>query len=165
MVFSPPPAAPTRWRLDEKGSTSYHDLLLQWSHHEHLTELSRGRATFQQARADIYPLAYASSVLELDHSHNEQQVRAAAERALLSSRYTAAHIAEQLGIILAHLRPIPPPPAAVPPPFSGTATDRDLAPAAPDGGRANTDGEACADLDSTPDTRVTESLDVVVAYV
>ena len=89
-VFSPPPAAPARWRLDERGSTSYYDLLLQWSHHEHLSELSQGRAAFRQARTDVYPLAYAASVLELNHSHDEQQVRAAAARASLSSRYTAA---------------------------------------------------------------------------
>ena len=30
-VFSPPPATPSRWGLDETGAQTYHDLLLQWS--------------------------------------------------------------------------------------------------------------------------------------
>jgi hypothetical protein len=103
-VFSPPPAAPTRWGLDEKGAESYHDLLLQWSQHEHLSELSLGRTAFQRARTDMYPLAYAASVLELDHSHDESQVRAAAARASRSPRYTNAHVAEQTHLIVTHIQ-------------------------------------------------------------
>ena len=34
----PPPAAPTRWCLDDKGAESYHDMLLQWPQHEHLSD-------------------------------------------------------------------------------------------------------------------------------
>ena len=56
-VFSPPPAAPSRWGLDETGAQAYHDLLLRWSHDELLMELSTSRHTFVQARADLYPLA------------------------------------------------------------------------------------------------------------
>ena len=141
-VFSPPPAAPTRWRLDERGSTSYHDLLLQWSHHEHLSELSRGRAAFRQARADIYLLAYAASALDLITL--TMNTKSAPPRqglhSSLSSRYTSTHIAEQLETIVAHLRPNLPPSAVFPPPLSGATTEGDIAPAVPDDGHADTDG-------------------------
>ena len=30
-VFSPPPAVPSRWMLDERSSAAYQDLLLQWT--------------------------------------------------------------------------------------------------------------------------------------
>ena len=135
-VFSPPPAAPSRWRLDERGSAAYHDLLLQWSHHEHLSELSRGRAAFQRTRTDVYPLAYAASVLELNYSHDEHQVRAAAARASISSRYTIAHMAEQLEVVVAHLRTNLLPSEVTPPSLPG-ATTGDTAPAVPDGGHAD----------------------------
>ena len=135
-VFFPPPAAPTRWGLDERGAGSYHDLLLQWSQHEHLSELSLGRATFQRARTDVYPLEYAASVLELNHSRDENQVRAAAARASLYPRYTVAHIAEQLEVIVAHIRTSLPPSGVAPPLLPGAATG-DTTPAAPVGGRAD----------------------------
>ena len=147
-VFSPPPAVPSRWMLDERGSAAYHDLLLQWPHHEHLSELSRGRTAFQRARTDIYPLAYAASVLELNHSHDEHQVRAAAARASVSSRYTIAHIAEQLEVVVTHLR-MKLPPSEVTPPSVSRATTGDTAPAVPNGGQAG------GVLDDAPGTRPT----------
>jgi hypothetical protein len=106
-VFSPLSAAPARWGLDGRGAESYHDLLLQWSQHEHLSELSLGRTAFQ--RTVIYLLAYTASVLELVHPQNESQVRAAAARASRSPRYTTAHVVEQTSIIVAHIQTLDPP--------------------------------------------------------
>ena len=90
-VYSPPPAAPSRWGLDETGAQTYHDLLLRWSHDELLTELSTNRHTFVQARNDLFPLAQAASVLELSGAHDGQQIHEAAERATKSLRYTCEY--------------------------------------------------------------------------
>ena len=76
-VYSPPPAAPSRWGLDETGAQTYHDLLLRWSHDELLTELSTSRHTFVQARTGLFPLAQAASALELNHTHDGEQIHEA----------------------------------------------------------------------------------------
>ena len=104
-IFSPPPATPPRWGLGAVGAQTYHDLLLQWPHGELLSELSTGRNTFVQARADLYPLAQAASVLELNHTHDGQQIHEAAERATRSLRYTREYIMEQKQLILTHIQP------------------------------------------------------------
>ena len=109
MAYSPPPAAPTRWCLDDKGAESYHDMLLQWPQHEHLSEMALGRAAFLRARRDVYPLAYAASVLELDRLHDTSQVCAAAARALRSRRHTSAHVTTQTQLITSHMRTLDPP--------------------------------------------------------
>ena len=74
-----------------------------------LSDLCLGKTAFQRARTDIYPLAYAASVLELNHSHDESQVRAAAAHASRSPRCTTAHVAEQLNVIVAHIQTLAPP--------------------------------------------------------
>ena len=66
-VFSPPPAEPSRWRLDGTEAQAYHDLLLRWPRDGFLSELSIGRRTFVQARMDLYPLTQAASVLTQSH--------------------------------------------------------------------------------------------------
>ena len=103
-VYSPPPAAPSRWGLDETGAQTYHGLLLRWSHDELLTELSASRHTFSQARNDLFPLAQAASTLELNHTHGGQQIHEAAERATRSLRYTRECIMEQKRLILDHIQ-------------------------------------------------------------
>ena len=104
-IFSPPPATPSRWGLDAVGAQTYHDLLLQWPHDELLSELSTGRNTFVQARADLYQLAQAASVLELNHTHDGQQIHEAAERATRSLRYTREYTMEKKQLILTHIQP------------------------------------------------------------
>ena len=67
-------------------------------------ELSTSRRTFVQARTDLYPLAQAASILELNHTHDGQQIHEAAERATRSMRYTHRYIMEQKRLILAHIQ-------------------------------------------------------------
>ena len=57
-----------------------------------------------QARAHLYPLAQASSALELNHTHDGQQIHEAAERATQSLRYTREYIIEQKQLILTHIQ-------------------------------------------------------------
>ena len=104
-AFSPPPAAPPRWGLDATGGAqTYHGLLLRWSHDELLSELSVGRHTFVQARTDLYPLAQAAPALELNHTHDGQQIHEAAERATQSLRYTREYIMGGKRLILTHIQ-------------------------------------------------------------
>ena len=91
--------------LGAMGAQTHHGLLLQWPHDELLSELSTGRSAFVQARADLYPLAQAASVLELNHTHDGQQIHEAAERATQSLRYTREYIMEQKQLILTHIQP------------------------------------------------------------
>ena len=57
-----------------------------------------------QARTELYPLAQAASVLELNHTHDGQQIHEAAERATQSLRYTREYIMEQKQLILTHIQ-------------------------------------------------------------
>jgi len=55
------------------------------------------------------PLAYAASVLELDHLHDTGQIRIAAARASRSPQHTSAHVEEQTQLIITHIQTLNPP--------------------------------------------------------
>ena len=57
-----------------------------------------------QARTNLYPLAQAASALELNHTHDGQQIHEAAERATQSLRCTREYIMEQKQLILTHIQ-------------------------------------------------------------
>ena len=103
LVFSPPPAMPTRWRLDAHKSNEYHDLLVHYRDHPQLHDLANQRSIFTRARTALYPLAYAATILDLRHKHTTSDIHDAVDRAYNEPRYDRAHVHVQRDTILSHL--------------------------------------------------------------
>ena len=81
FVFSPPPATPTKWRLDSHKSAEYHGLLVHHRDHPKLHDLANQRAIFVRARTELYPLAYAATILDLRRKHTTPDIHDAVTRA------------------------------------------------------------------------------------
>ena len=103
IVFSPPPATPTKWRLDAHKSSEYHGLLVHYQDHPQLHNLANQGAIFVRARTELYPLAYAATILNLRRRHTTSDIHDAVACAYDEPRYIHAHINEQRGTILSHI--------------------------------------------------------------
>ena len=103
LVFSPPPATPTKWKLDSHKSAEYHDLLIHHRDHPKLHDLANQRAIFVRARNELHPLAYAATILDLRRKHTTSDIHDAVTRAYDEPRYDHAHINIQRDTILSHI--------------------------------------------------------------